>query len=209
MSNQIRVVLAEDHRLLREGVRALLAADPDIEVVAEASTGREAVEAAVRLEVDLMLMDVRMPDMDGIEATACLREQRPQTSVIMLSLFDEPALVERALGAGARGYVLKGAGVDCLQDAIDVVRRGGVYLSPGLPRQALIGRRQRASSVLTERELEVLALIAKGYTNREIARELGLSPKTVDNHRTHIMEKLDIHNTAGLVRYALAKGFEG
>lgn len=203
----LRVLLVDDHTLVRDGLRALLrSARLPLDLVGDAGSGEEAVRVVVERDVDLVIMDLGLPGMSGLEATAVILARRPKTRVVVLSMFDEPDRVERALAAGASAYVLKGDGIRCLLDALEAVARGESYLSAGVTQQVVEGylrRGRRAANRLTPRETEVLGLVAKGFTGREIAGLLGLSPKTVGNHRTHIMEKLDIHTTAGLVRYAL------
>lgn len=205
----IRVLLAEDHRMVREGLRALLDGLEDLEVVGEAADGEEALRLATARGPDVVVMDVGLPRLGGIEATARLRRERPDIQVVALSMHDDAPTVDRALRAGARGYVLKGAGVDALADAVRTVARGDVYLSPGVSDyvlQGYLGNDEAPSDPLTSREREVLQLVAEGLTGRRVAELLGLSPKTVDNHRSRIMDKLGIHTTAGLVRYAMRRG---
>ena len=205
----IRVLLAEDHRMVREGLRALLDGLEDLEVVGEAADGEEALRLATARGPDVVVMDVGLPRLGGIEATARLRRERPDIQVVALSMHDDAPTVDRALRAGARGYVLKGAGVDALADAVRTVARGDVYLSPGVSDyvlQGYLGNDEAPSDPLTSREREVLQLMAEGLTGRRVAELLGLSPKTVDNHRSRIMDKLGIHTTAGLVRYAMRRG---
>ena len=208
-ARRIRVLLAEDHQVVREGLSALLAAEPDIEVIAEAADGREAVVLAEEKGPDVVVMDLGLPGLDGIEATRRLSRSRPDIRVLVLSMHDDAATVDRALRAGARGYVLKGSGIAALRQAIRDVYSGKVYLSPAVSEYVLQGfLKQDSGEVdpLSEREREILQLIAEGYTSREIAKRVGLKPKTVENHRARIMEKLGVHTTAGLVRYALRLG---
>lgn len=204
-----RVLLAEDHQVVREGLRALLAKEPSIEVVGEAADGLQAVELAARLAPQVVVMDLGMPGLSGADATRRLRKTNPETQVVVLSMHDDAPTVDAALRAGARGYVLKGGGVEHLLEAIRTVLRGEVYLSPGVSDYVLQGylSAQRApADPLTDREREILKLVAEGCTGREIAERLGLKAKTVENHRARICEKLDVHTTAGLVRYALRAG---
>lgn len=202
-----RIVLCEDHQMVREGLRALLDGEPDLEVVADASDGEQAVRAALGSAPDVVVMDIGLPRCDGIEATRRLRQQAPELPVVILSMHDDATTVDRALRAGARGYVLKGAGFARLCDAIRSVRRGEVYLSPDISDHVLTGYlRAGDGDPLSEREREVLRLISDGHTSAAIARQLGLKPKTIENHRANIMDKLQIRTTAGLVRYALRSG---
>lgn len=204
-----RVLLAEDHQVVREGLRALLAAEPDLEIVGEASDGPGAQSLAEQLAPEVVVMDIGLPGLSGVEVTRRLRKSHPEIQVVILSMHDDAPTVDAALHAGARGYVLKGLGVAKLRDAIRTVQRGEVYLSAGVSEYVLQGylSAQRAPvDPLSDREREILKLVAEGRTGREIAAALGLKPKTVENHRAHICEKLDIHTTAGLVRYALRAG---
>lgn len=204
-----RILLVEDHQMVREGLRTLLAGEPDFEVVGEASDGAEAVRLAGELAPHVVVMDVELDGLSGIEATKRLARERPETAVVALSMHDDAPTVDRALRAGVRGYVLKGSGVSALCEAIRIVRRGETFLSPAVSRYVLPGylrRRGTDADPLTDREREVVDLIAEGLTSREIAERLGLRPKTVENHRARIMEKLGIHTTAGLVRWTLGRG---
>jgi DNA-binding NarL/FixJ family response regulator len=214
---KIKLLLAEDHAMVREGLRALLSAEPGVEVIAEASDGADAVERAEALGPDVVVMDVGLPGLNGIEATRRLHRSRPDIKVLILSMRDDATTVDGALRAGARGYVLKGLGSEALREAIRTVARGQVYLSAGISEYVLQGylkggaaaNEAQTSDPLTEREREILQLIAEGYTSHEIADRLGLKAKTVQNHRTNLMEKLGIHTTSGLVRYALSAGLTG
>jgi DNA-binding NarL/FixJ family response regulator len=204
-----RIVLAEDHQVVREGLRALLSAESDFEVVGEASDGAAAVALVEKLLPDLVVMDVGLAGLSGVEATRRLRKSHPQVQIVVLSMHDDAPTVDAALHAGARGYVLKGSGIAHLRQAIRTVLRGEVFLSPGISEYVLQGYLQAKGAPadpLTEREREILKLVAEGRTGREIAERLGLKAKTVENHRARICEKLDIHTTAGLVRYALRSG---
>lgn len=206
MSDRTRILLVEDHQVVREGLRALLSAEPDLEVIGEANDGLEAVERATALAPELVVIDATLPRLDGIEAIRRLIRTLPDTLFVVLSMHDDAATVDRALRAGARGYVLKGAGIATLVQAIRTVRAGEVFLSPGISDYVLQGYLRAdpvAHDPLSPREREILTLIAEGRTGREIAGMLGLKPKTVENHRGRMMEKLGIHTTAGLVRYAL------
>lgn len=202
-----RLLLCEDHEVVRQGIAALLQGEEDFEVLGGAGDGETAVELAATLKPDVVLMDVTLPGISGIEAAARIRRAQPQVNVIMLSMHDDAPTMEQALRAGARGYVIKGRGVVSLCEAIRAVRRGDMYLSPEASESVVQAHAEPPpTNPLSEREKEILGLIAEGNTGRQIAERLGLSPKTVDNHRTRIMEKLNIHTTAGLVRYALRMG---
>lgn len=206
---QIRVLVADDHAVLREGICALLANQADITVVGQASNGAEAVEQAHALKPDVILMDISMPGMDGMEATRYIKAKTPEARILVLTQHEDEALIVPMLQAGAAGYIFKRAGGAELVDAIRAVQREGAYIHPRVAR-ALMNQVSRAEGSsephLSEREKQVLTLIAQGLTGREIAEELSLSEKTVVAHRTSIMEKLDLHNTADLVRYAIREG---
>jgi two-component system, NarL family, response regulator NreC len=203
-----RILLVEDHQMVREGLRSLLSGEPDFQVVGEAADGADAVQRAAELAPDVVVMDIGLVAVSGVEAMRRLVRERPGTAVVALSMYDDAPTVDRALRAGARGYVVKGSGVAALCEAIRTVRRGETYLSPAVSEYVLRGfLRPGTDDVdpLSEREAGILRLIADGLTGRQIAERLGLRPKTVENHRARIMEKLGIHTTAGLVRYALSR----
>jgi two-component system, NarL family, response regulator NreC len=203
----IRVLLADDHRIVREGLAALLGREADFEVLGEADDGAAAVRLAEERSPDIVVMDLSMGGVDGIEAISRLRRSRRAIQVVVLSMHDDAPTVDRALRAGARAYVLKGSDSASLCAAIRAVARGEVYLSPEISDFVLQGYlKPEGDDPLTEREREVLKLIAEGYTGAEIARQLELSPKTVEHHREHVTEKLGIRTTAGLVRYAVRRG---
>lgn len=209
MSTPIRVLLAEDHQLVREGLQALLSAEDDLTVIDGVDNGADAVQVATERGPDVVLMDVGLPTLNGIEATLKLQATRPDIRVIILSMYDDAPTVDRALRAGARGYLLKGSSSSQVCHAIRAVARGEVFLGPGISDYVLQGYLNSSEAEpdpLSPREREVLQLIAEGFTSREIAQQIGLSPKTVQNHRANLMDKLDIHTTAGLVRYAVRIG---
>jgi two-component system, NarL family, response regulator NreC len=206
----VRVLLCDDHALLREGLRAILGQQDWIEVVGEARDGREAVEAARRLRPDVVLMDIEMPELSGLEATARITRGNLAGRVLMLTLYDDEEVVARCLDAGAAGYVLKDGPSSELLHAIESVARGQSYLSPRALTQvvqhAASGRRTRTRyDLLTSREREVLKLLADGLSSKEIASRLELSVKTVDVHKYNLMRKLGVHDRAGLVKYALRR----
>lgn len=210
----IRVVIADDHAMFRAGLRALLAVEDDIEVVGEAANGEEAISQTEQLAPDVVVMDILMPVMNGIEATRRVAAECPSTRVLVLSMYDDEEHVQQLLAAGAAGFVLKHATSDELVRAIREVVAGGLPLSPSVAAKVLrdYARRVRgeqesaASSTLTAREREVLTLVAKGQTNQGIAERLGLSRKTVDVHRTNLMRKLGLHDVTEVVKYALRAG---
>lgn len=215
MSGLIRVLLADDHALFREGVRALLEAQEDIQVVGEVEDGRSAVTEAVRLRPDVVLMDITMPRLDGVEATRQVTARAARVKVLMLTMHDSEEVFHRSLGAGAAGYVLKRSGGLELVGAIRATHEGNTYLSPFLAKALLHDYQQRLehggsgaepTKRLSAREQEILKLIAEGQSSREIAELLDLSVKTVHNHRTRLMTKLNIHRNAELVKYAIRLG---
>jgi two-component system response regulator NreC len=204
----IRVLLADDHTILRQGVRLLLESQPDIEVVGEAATGEEAVRLAVELQPDVAVVDVTMPDGNGIAATHRIRAQAPAVRVLVLTMHDRPDYAEELLTAGAVGYVLKSSAPDQLVRAVRSVAQGALVFAPDHANPLLTQTAERPGSLrrLTAREEEVLRLAAQGLHNDAIAEELGVSVKTVETHRSHIMEKLGLHDRVDLVRYAVRHG---
>jgi DNA-binding NarL/FixJ family response regulator len=206
---KIRIVLADDHSVVRQGFRRILEAQSDMEIVGEASNGREALEQAALLTPDVVVMDVAMPELNGIEATRRMKEATPHSRVLALSMHKDSVYVREILRAGARGYLLKDAVDEDLIAAVRAVSRGEGYQSPRGAGAVLTDYRQHVSDpidLLTTREREVLQLIAEGKTNKEIATLLNLSVYTVDAHRGRIMEKLNLHSTGELVRFAIRKG---
>jgi DNA-binding NarL/FixJ family response regulator len=206
--NRHRVLLADDHALVRAGLRALLERLPNVEVVGEAEHGAEAVKLAAQLRPDVVMMDVSMPILNGIEATRRAVKLRPRPRVLVLSMHDDPEYVREALSAGASGYLLKTAPRRELELALAAVIRGEIWISPSIARSMVddIGRRAPNHDELTPRQREILQLIAEGHTTKQIARRLHIGVKTVETHRAQLMERLDIHNIAGLVRYAIRSG---
>lgn len=208
----IRVLLAEDHALVRAGFRALLEHVPGVRVVAEAGDGRQALRLIEQHRPDIVLMDVAMPGLNGLEAAARVAEGLPHVRVIILSMHANEEYVLQALRAGAAGYVLKDADSAELELAVMAVARGETYLSPAVSKQVIadylrrIGEEASPFEQLTPRQREVLQLIAEGHTTKEIAQVLGIHVKTVETHRARLMERLDIHDIAGLVRYAIRVG---
>ena len=208
-NKKIRVLLADDHAILRKGVRMLIDAQPDLEVVGEAKTGREAIHEARELKPDVVVMDVSMPELNGIEGTRQICDELPHTKVIGLSMHRDSVYVREILRAGARGYLLKDSEDDDLVRAIRAVARGEAFLSPAISDAVLTDYRKHVSNpvdLLTSREREVLTMIAEGKTNKEIANALNLSVYTVESHRGSVMEKLNLHNTGDIVRFALRNG---
>ena len=206
----IRVLIVDDHAVVRAGLRLLLAAEEDIDPVGEAGSGREAVFQARSLEPDVILLDVVMPDQGGLEVLPTLLRERPETRVLVLSMQDEPAYVRQAFALGASGYVLKEAADNQVVAAVREVARGGRYVHPELGARLIAAEaeaeRRAEEDPLSEREREVLRLLALGHTNQEIARRLYISVRTAETHRAHIMQKLRLQTRAELVQYALTQG---
>ena len=219
MGAMIRILLADDHALFREGLKSLLEAEPDFRVIGEAKNGREALRAALETDPDVILMDIQMPGLDGVEATKEILKENPEAKVVMLTMYRQDAYVFEAVKAGARGYLLKDASADELIDAIRRVHAGEVLLDAELAEQIIqdfhakeseIPRANRAD--LTEREVQILRLLAQGATNQEIADELGISEKTVRNRLSEIFAKLHLNNRTQAALFAIKEGladFEG
>lgn len=204
-----RILLVDDHSVVRRGFRLILEAQADLEVVGEASNGREAVELGESLHPDVAVMDVSMPDLNGIEATRRLADVSPRTRVLALSMHKDAVYVREILRAGARGYLLKDSNDSDLLAAVRAVSKGEGFLSPGIADAVLNDYRRHVSDpidLLSTREREVLQMIAEGKTNKEIANSLNLSVYTVEAHRGRVMEKLNLHSTGELVRFAVRKG---
>jgi len=214
MKEKVRIVLAEDHTILREGLRALLTADPNFEIIGEAADGRAAVRFVEKQIPDLILMDLSMPRMTGMDAIREIKKRYPQTKIIALTVHKTEEYLRTTLQAGADGYVLKDATHDELMMAIQSVLKGKTYLSPGVSGRVIEGYLEGKESqmppstlgLLSQREREVLKLIAEGYKNKEIATDLCISLKTVEKHRANLMKKLDLHNAAALTAYAIEQG---
>jgi two-component system response regulator NreC len=213
MATKTKLLLVDDHEIVRAGLRMLFLAESDMEIVGEASSGEEAIRVADELSPDVVIMDVAMPGMTGVEATRRIKTAHPEVAVLALTMYEGEQYFFQMLEAGASGYVPKRAAADDLVSAIRVVRHGNVFLYPSMAKLLVSDFLQRdatdesaGESPLTPREREVLTYIAEGYTNREIAEALVISVKTVDRHRENIMNKLNLHNRVALVKYAIEKG---
>jgi len=214
-ASPITILLAEDHIIVREGLRTLLEAEGDLQIVGQADNGRQAVELTRKLRPAVVVMDIAMPLLNGLEASRQIRKAVPDTKILMLSAHSDDAYVEEVMKLGAMGYLLKQTSAHFLAEAIREVHQGRTFFSPSIARrlqkqaaQAPLGRdaAQGKSDSMSSREREVLQLIAEGQANKQVAAELGISVKTVEKHRQRLMRKLDIHDTAGLTRYAIATG---
>jgi two-component system response regulator NreC len=211
---RIRVLIADDHTLVREGLRALLEGQGDFEVIAEASNGREAVDRAIQLRPDVVLMDIGMPELDGLAATRLIVRARPGIRILVLTVHETEDYFFRVLEVGAHGFLVKDAASTELVAAVRAVHNGGVYLHPPMAKRLVeeylqrigSGEERAAHAMLTRRERQILALIGAGHTNQEIAEQLSLSINTVQAHRSHIIDKLNLHSRADLMRYAVRVG---
>jgi len=209
---QITVLLAEDHHIVREGFRSLLKHEPDIEVIGEAENGRQAIQLIRKLRPEVVVMDIAMPLLNGLEATRQIRKEFPEIKVLILSAHNDDAYVEQMTALGAAGFLLKQSSAHHLPTAIREVHQGKTFFTESVSKRVKdrhhnsLERGEKGGNRLSSREMEVLQMIAEGKPNKQVAAELGLSFKTVDKHRQHIMRKLDIHDIAGLTRYAIAEG---
>ncbi len=214
-TSKMRILIADDHAIVREGFRTLLEAEPDIEVVGEATNGEEAVSKTEEIKPDIVLMDITMPGMNGLEATTRIKQQSPDVKILVLTMHEGDEYFFKFLDVGAAGYFVKGGSSRELISALRVVRKGDVFLYPTMAKKLLSDYLQRVKTGsdkesydgLTSREREVLTLIAEGHTNQEIADLLVLSITTVQTHRAHIMAKLGLRSPTELVKYALRRGF--
>lgn len=210
----IRVFLVDDHMVVREGLKTLISAQPDMEVVGEASDGERALELVRESTPDVVIMDISMPKVNGIEATAQIKQACPAVQVLVLSVHDDTSYLRQLLAVGASGYILKHTAADALIQAIHMVANGGVYLEPSLADHVVARYVRRPTmttellgTALSERETEVVQGVARGYSNKDIATQLSLSVKTVETYRARAMEKLGLESRAALVRYALERGW--
>lgn len=210
-----KLLLVDDHTLVRQGIAALLVKSGKFHIAGEAQNGREAVELAEKLKPDMVLMDVFMPDLNGLEATRRIKAQNPQIRILALTMQKDMALLKKLMDAGASGYILKENAPQELLEAVETILSGKTYISKSFSEDAVEllsekrPRKEESGELLTPREREILQLIAEGKASKEIAAHLNISVKTVETHRMHIMEKLDIHNVADLVRYAFRSGITG
>jgi DNA-binding NarL/FixJ family response regulator len=212
---KIHVLLADDHTIVRQGLRSLLSAELDMEVVAEAEDGRQAVRLANEIKPDVVVMDIAMPQLNGLEATRQITKEKNPAKVLILSSYSDDEYIQQLTEAGATGYLIKKTAANDLINAIREVHKGNAFYSPSISKRLFDYYRQstlegkpvkRHSERFTSRELEVLQLVAEGKVNKQIGAELCISIKTVEKHRQHVMDKLDIHDVAGLTRYAIAHG---
>ena len=208
VEHPVRVLVADDHQIVLQGLKTILSRE-GLEIAGEASNGSEAVSRAMDLQPDLVVMDISMPVMTGIEAAAQIRRALPSAKVILLTVHTENRYILEALKSGIRGYVLKSRAASELIEAVREILNGRIYLSPGISQtvvEAYLQQNSEESESLTQRELQVLQLVAEGRTTKEIAASLGVSAKTADSHRSNIMHKLNMHTVAELVRYAIRRG---
>jgi len=211
--NKLRVLLADDHMIVREGLKTLINGQPDMQVVGEAVNGREALKCAIELSPDLVVMDISMPEMNGVEATERLRKECPQIKIIALTIYEDISYLRQLLKAGASGYVIKRAVVEELVHAVRICAAGGSYIEPTLAGQVVSTYINRGSGLggpsqgeLSDRETQVLRLVAFGYSNKEIGAKLGISVKTVETYKVRLMGKLNLRSRVEMVRFALRQG---
>jgi len=211
---KIRILIADDHKIVRQGIRKLLETEPDLQIVGEACDGRDATIKTQQLKPDLVLMDIAMSNLNGLEATRQIKKMLPKTKILILTMHKNEEYILQSLQAGASGYLLKESAVEDLVSAIHSVYELDSFLSPAISKTVIeaylnkkkTGKQTSAFEILSDREREVLQLIAEGYTNQKIANTLFISVKTVEAHRSNIMRKLDIHDITELVKYAIKKG---
>jgi DNA-binding NarL/FixJ family response regulator len=212
---RIPVLLAEDHMIVRQGLRLLIEADGDIKVIGEAKTGREAIQLTRELHPEVIIMDIAMPLLNGLQATRQILKAFPDKKILILSAHSDPEYVEQVVKSGARGYLVKQSSAEVVAHAIRELHKGNQFFAHAIAKRLKnayqkspggVGLQKKSNTELTSREAELLQLIAEGHVNKQIALELGISIKTVEKHRQHLMEKLNIHDIAGLTRFAIAAG---
>jgi DNA-binding NarL/FixJ family response regulator len=212
---RIAVLLVEDHTLVRQGLRILIEVDGDIEIIGEAKTGREAIQMAKTLRPEVIVMDIAMPLLNGLQATRQILKAFPTTKVLILSAHSDPEYVEQVVKVGALGYLVKQSSGEIVAKAIRELHKGNTFFTHSIAKRLKddyvkapegVGLRKKGNTELTSREAELLQLVAEGHVNKQIASELGISIKTVEKHRQHLMEKLNIHDIAGLTRFAISAG---
>jgi two-component system, NarL family, response regulator NreC len=212
MGETVKILLVDDHTIVRQGLRALLESQEGFQVVGEADNGRDAVKKAQELQPDVVIMDIAMPILNGLEATRQIKKIMPDVKIVALTMYNDEEYVFQILKSGASGYLIKETAANELITAINSVKGGNPFFSPLISRKIMESylredsEKKAEGDKLTNREKEVLQLIAEGYTNNEIGKLMGISVKTVETHRAHIMSKLDIHDVAGLIKYAIKKG---
>jgi DNA-binding NarL/FixJ family response regulator len=214
-TKRISVLLAEDHTIVRQGLRLLIETDGDIEIVGEAKTGREAILLNDKLRPEIIVMDIAMPLLNGLQATRQILKTFPKTKILILSAHSDPEYVEQVVKSGARGYLIKQSSAEMVATAIRDLHKGRSFFGSSIMKRLQreyqnspsgVGLEKKGATDLTSREAELLQLIAEGHVNKQIASELGISIKTVEKHRQHLMEKLNIHDIAGLTRFAISAG---
>ena len=214
---KMKVLITDDHAIVREGLQAVLSVQPDVEILGEATNGEEAVSKARELQPDIVLMDITMPGMNGLEATRLIKKENPEMKILVLTMHEEDDYFYRILEAGASGYFIKGGSFTELLSALRAVWHGDVFIYPSMAKKLLSnylegvksGQEVEKYKKLTDREREILRLVADGKTNQEVAEQLFISPTTVQTHRAHMMAKLGLHNRTELIKYAIRHGFVG
>lgn len=209
---KIKILIADDHQLVLDGLKAIINSDPDLELIGDANNGKEALRFLEFLKVDVVLLDIDMPVMNGIEATRMIKKDYPDKKVLILTMHNEPSMIKELLAMGTDGYILKNSDRDEMITAVKTVAKGQQYLSgevvQTMNNKSAITGEQNVGIIqdLTNREIEIIQLVSQGMSNKEIGEELGISHRTVDTHRTNLMKKIEVHNIAGLIRFAMEHG---